>query len=473
MNEKTYRKIAPYSTVFIGVALVTYNFLLIQNPKYSGVATYFIAGAIFIGTAIALAVNRSLGIRLYALLTWGTTVFFGYTILLVIALLANPLFLLLLLSDEKRLLTYGVQIGIYIGLIIYMHKTRKRLSAASYKITQSSQNQIPLPPGRTPSALVKESGDAKWYMRAWVIVLTSLLVPPLGVVLMWRYAPWGRGLKQIITVPLIFTSAVFFVAFAGVLRGMDGQVGTEKLRMEKFLEQKYSKKFDVRSGKISRGGDALFGVSFKTYKAGVSPRDNPNMTFEASRIVSGESLDGGANDPDIVNYHDEYLMTLWANELRGEVEAVARKSPASVTDFSFRVSLAKNRQARADFYQTIWGTVPQYKNLSSEQKNMLTYVTELKSHGVVNSSNISDHAKTMLAVKNVINPSHEKISMPLKYEVYQNTSDKKPKWEYRGRFTEANSVEDLLPQFIEWGERTGKYYNMKTKKFDLAHPNSP
>lgn len=171
-----------------------------------------------------------------------------------------------------------------------------------------------------------------------------------------------------------------------------------------------------------------------------------------------------------MNYHDEYLTTLWTNELRGQVEAAASGAPGNVFEFSFDVSLAGNRRSRAEFYQAIWGTVPRYSDLPAEHKKRLWYSAEVKVLGSVDSGNITAHAGTMMDIKQAMNPQDESFSTGVKYKVYRNRNDTTPGWEYYGRPSDLVSVERILPHFIGWGDRTGKYYNVNTGQFDLSHP---
>ncbi len=43
----------------------------------------------------------------------------------------------------------------------------------------------------------------KWYEKSWVIILFLIFFWPVGVFLMWRYAPWSKLAKIIITVVLV------------------------------------------------------------------------------------------------------------------------------------------------------------------------------------------------------------------------------------------------------------------------------
>lgn len=329
------------------------------------------------------------------------------------------------------------------------------------------------PPQEKPAQALKPV----WYRRLLVHIVAMVLVPPVGLLAMWLFAPWKKHIKLLLTIPLLFTSAVFILSSILIFQEIGRQsavLGEEKIRIERFLQQKYSKQFTVKSGKIAIGGDVLFGVNFKTYQAQVSPVDDPATVFTASRIVSGQSLDGGANDPDKLNYFDEYLQVLWAKELRGELEKAVHKESTDVFAISYHVSLMANRQSRAEFYDAIWGTVPKYKDLSLEQKKKIAHVADIKSQGTVDSSNIVSHANTMLAVKSGIDPNKEVKDIVVIYKVYHDKSDKNPGWQWQNstqvEFENVSNADEIIPYFIEWREGRGLYYNPKTKQFDLTNP---
>lgn len=283
--------------------------------------------------------------------------------------------------------------------------------------------------------------------------------------------------KVLLTLPLIFTSAVFLLTATTLserLMGNIGRVGEENSKLETFLEKKYAKPFTVTKGKIVRGGDAFLGVRFTSYKAEVSPEDDAGLTFEASRIIEGQSLDGGAGDSDRLSYYDSYLEVLWAEEIEGNVKTAVDEQGTDVYDFSFTVGVAGTQQYRADFYDAIWGTVPKYSELSAELKQKISFVAKMKSAAGLEPNNVLSHAKTVYAISQAIDPDMQGIEANVEYAIYREKGDREEagKWSRSPSFRmkDVKSATELQPYFVKWTDGKGQYYNMDTKQFDLNWP---
>lgn len=316
----------------------------------------------------------------------------------------------------------------------------------------------------------------KWYASSLFILFMLICIPPLGLIMMWLVSRWKPYIKVLVTIPVAFNIAVFLLIVIG---GIQGAITTretlknEPVKMERFLKEKYGKNFIVRHGKITQGGDVLFGISFKTYQASVSPVDNPNMVFTASRIVEGESLDGGASSPDTINYSDNYLLQLWTNELQGNVKSVIMSQPIGAFSADFQVALVKNRASIAEFYDTIWGTTPTYDELPLNLKQELSLISNIKALGPVNAHTITAYAATMIAVRNALDPMRENLNIRVdSFKIYHRQGDTTPGWEWQNiNFIKLDTVEStdtLTPYFIQWTNGYGKYYDLKTHEFDAS-----
>lgn len=331
---------------------------------------------------------------------------------------------------------------------------------------------------RVSPAQLSGSKVSKWYKSTWFIVLLLILVPPLGLLWMWILAPWKIYIKTLVTVPVIFTSAVLLVTLAGVIQSgvIHGTVlREEQARMESFLGKKYGKKFAIKDGKISNDGDLLLGFKFKTYRASVSPTDNPSVSFTASRVIEGQALNAGEDSPDKMNYSDDYVLRLWTRELQDKVIKVVMDQPIDAFDVAFRVGLAKNRATVAEFYDKIWGTVPNYEQLPLELKQHLSMSVDIKAVGPVDANKVEAFAGAMIAARDSLDPNKQGLDVQITtFEVYRNEKDSKPGWEWQNvghvKLREVESIDELTPYFVKWTDGTGQYYNPKTRAFDLNNP---
>jgi hypothetical protein len=351
--------------------------------------------------------------------------------------------------------------------------------------TGQPQTTPPEPPVQIESASSPQQpqqpvqAKVRWYKSTLFIALLLVFIPPVGLILMWLLAPWKKYVKGLVTVPVVITSAVFLLMFANLVQSVVGQVGVlkdEPARMEQFLKEKYGKDFVVKNGKIENGGDALFGVKFKTYKATVSPTDDTNMEFTASRIVEGESLDGGENSPDKQNYSDDYILRLWTAELQDKVNNAISTQPVDVFSVDFHVGLTKNRASIAAFYDKIWGTTPTYDELTLELKQELTLASSPKALGPMTAENVEAYAATMIAIRDALDPNRQGLGVQVnEFGVYDKEEGGKElgKWQNLAfvKLVEVESIDELTPYFVKWTDGYGKYYNPETREFDVNHPN--
>ncbi len=47
---------------------------------------------------------------------------------------------------------------------------------------------------------IAAQAKSRWYASPWVMLAAGYVLPPLGLYLMWRYRPWPRWVKGLITV---------------------------------------------------------------------------------------------------------------------------------------------------------------------------------------------------------------------------------------------------------------------------------
>ena len=296
---------------------------------------------------------------------------------------------------------------------------------------------------------------------------------------MWLLAPWKKYVKALVTVPVIFSSAVFLLASIGIIQVAVNQgsiLKDEQVKIEHFLEEKYGKDFVIKNGKIVNGGDIFLGFNFKTYKADVSPADDTDMVFTASRIVEGQTLDGGQDSPDKLNYSDNYLLQLWTFELQDKVKDVVMSQPIDAFDVNFHVGLTKNRASIAEFYDKIWGRAPSYSELTLELKQELTLASDIKAVGPIDAKKVEAYAATMIAVRDLLDSKRQGLGVQVNsFEIYSNQKDNKQlgKWQNVGfvKLDKVESINELTPYFVQWTNGYGKYYNPKTRVFDVSHPN--
>ena len=92
----------------------------------------------------------------------------------------------------------------------------------------------------------------KWYKSTLFIVLLLIFIPPAGLVFMWLLAPWKKYVKALVTVPVIFSSAVFLLASIGIIQVAvnqgsilkDEQVKREDARKQVIEDKKNHKDED-------------------------------------------------------------------------------------------------------------------------------------------------------------------------------------------------------------------------------------
>jgi hypothetical protein len=344
------------------------------------------------------------------------------------------------------------------------------ISTLEPQIQLSANNRSPI---QSPDPKV-----TKWYKSTWFIVLLLIIIPPLGLILMWLLAPWKKYIKALVTVPVIFTSAIFLVTSASIIQSVityGNIVREEQTKMENFLEDKYGKKFVVKDGKIVDGSDFLLRIKTKSYQAEVYPSDDAATVFTASRIIEGRSLDGGADSPDKLNYSDDYLLKLWTGELQDGVKEAMNRQPIRAFTTDFHVGLTGNKAYRAEFYDKIWGTVPTYSELSLELKQKLTLAIDIKAVGPVDANTVEAYAHAMIAARDFLDPDQHDLRVQVNdFKVYHNEKDSKPGWEWQNvgqvQLSEVHSINELTPYFVQWTDGYGKYYNPETRLFDLNNP---
>ncbi len=287
---------------------------------------------------------------------------------------------------------------------------------------------------------------------------------------------WYRSNRTIVTIViLLFLLFILIVTFQSLLIKQGSLLRGEQVKMESFLKDKYGRDFVVKEGHISNGGDVIFKVNFKTYKAKVSPLNDPSVVFTASRIIEGRSLDGGQDSPDKLNYSDDYLLTLWTHELKDRVDKTIASQPINVFFNDFHVDLAKTKSSTAAFYDRIWGTVPKYNELPLELKRQLTLSNDIKVQGSMNAAGVERYATAMIAIRDVLDPAKDQLDVLISsFEIYndQRGGEKLGEWSNVGfvKLNKVKSINELTPYFVKWTNRYGKYYNTSTHEFDNNHP---
>ncbi|HCH34019.1 MAG: hypothetical protein UY35_C0010G0015 [Candidatus Saccharibacteria bacterium GW2011_GWC2_48_9] len=278
MNIKSLQKFAPWIAVTIGLMFVAYNTILLQDPTYSnaGVSTYFAAGILFIGTGVAFVVNKKLGMRFFIILTWLVTIYACYILLLATAALANPFFILPVLTNPMRLITYGAQVSFLVGLLLYLHTTRLQLKG---KLAQD--------------------GGIKVAAAGLAIICLSL------------------------------TPIVASVIKSGVLTG--GPTYThESKELASYLDDKYGQPFTVTETATEKRWRHSFD-GWTELVATAHPVNNTAISFEVRGCIERCNGDNSKTDT--------YMQQAWAYELQPSIKNILTSAYQSTPEFEVDVMI--------------------------------------------------------------------------------------------------------------------------------------
>ena len=223
--QKSPVKQTAFITIIIGVVLFSYNFL-IQTTESSPTFTYLIIGTIFITTGLILLKNQKYGKILFSFITWAITI---SIVILTFLIIINPFFVLILIALTANFSSETLaQIGLIIGLNIYMHSANKTLSDYMKYNTSRKLNII--------SKLLYFS-----LLIIFLSITTSLY-------------------------PLIYPS--------------QGKAKEFKL----YLENKYHEKFELSNFRTTTSYENSF-VSCDKLIATAHPTNNREITFEVSSFI--------------------------------------------------------------------------------------------------------------------------------------------------------------------------------------------
>lgn len=268
-------------TIIIGLLLFCYNISLIQNPKSQQIFIYFIAGIIFIITGLILIKNLKYGKILFSITTWLSITPF---VVLFLNIFMSPLGMLSLLALMLNLSPniFG-QIGLIIGLNIYMHSANRTLSRYIKLNNSVDQNS---------NIIIKQSKLS--YFGLFVICIS------IAAVLYSNFVP-----------------------------SINPSLGKDK-EYETYLENKYNEKFELFDYKTTTEHETSFTTCDKlTAKA--RPIKNHNITFEISSYTR--------NCASYDKFYDDYASKLWEYEEKSSVEKKLKEVYGTMPEYDIKITL--------------------------------------------------------------------------------------------------------------------------------------
>lgn len=315
MNNETTSlfKRVTITLVIIAASFFLYNFLLSQNVKYFHVYNYYLIGFVFLVSAAILHFKRRAGMRFFSVLTWATTVYAGYTLILLLAGSLNPFFFLGLLFNAQAQISYGAQLLFLLGLLIYMHSTRKIFSGLRF--TNG---------GAVDARLVVGN---KLKKRARIGIILALI--------------------GFVVIGYIALQAATKVA----LDKADPSHGKSK-ELEAFLENKYGEKFALSNFSTTRQWRSSF-ESWQELKADARPAKNSDILFEIKGCVE--------NCESSQKYSDTYVYEYWAYEQKPTVEKKLAEVYGTVPEYKIKIGLGySGKKALPD------GPPPSFKTILAD-----------------------------------------------------------------------------------------------------------
>lgn len=282
----------------IAVFFIIYNTILLQNEKYAHTYTYYVFAALYLSTGVLMRYRTQLGIKIFTLLTWATTIYAGFIALGLVTQLAFSFLLLSLLFNPMAGISLAAQLLFLVGLVLYMHATKRALANIRF-----AQN------GAIDARVVVDDKLPKWGRKGLVLAGIGLIV------------------VSILSLPTLTKAA---------LHGSDPSGGNSQ-EIEEYLEDKYGEKFTLSNFETSKQWRSSF-ESWQKIKADARPVKNPAITFEVSGCIENCEADD--------KFSDRYQYEYWAYSQRPVVEAKLKEVYGTVPEYKIQVglSLAGSRQ---------------------------------------------------------------------------------------------------------------------------------
>lgn len=146
--------------------------------------------------------------------------------------------------------------------------------------------------------------------------------------------------------------AVFFI--------LGGNMAGERVKMEKYLNDKYGQEFVVEN--ISETGVSLGGKG--AWKADAYPKVDPSLRFEIRRSqTTGEIT------------LDKFLQTLWTKQASEDVEAFLAKQLPENDGYFLQVTAGS---PVGSFYESIQGETPNLDDMLEKHKDILSYTLSVR-----------------------------------------------------------------------------------------------
>lgn len=278
--------------IAIAVLFIVYNSMLLQNEEYPDVYTYYIFATLFLGAGVVLLYKTLLGVKMFTFLTWATTVYAGYIVLSLAFKLAASFLLLSLLFNVQAQLSLVAQLIFIVGLVLYMHSTRRALANLRFTKGSSVDARIVL--------------DANMPKKARV----GLILASIGLIVV--------GLFSVQAVAKVFTYKT-------------DPSGGNSQKVEQYLEDKYGEKFKLTNFETSKQWHSSF-ESWQKIKADAQPVNNPDITFEVSGCIE--------KCKDNQTFSDKYVYEYWAYGQRPAIEAKLKEVYGTVPEYKIQMGLS-------------------------------------------------------------------------------------------------------------------------------------
>ena len=276
-------------TISIGILLCMLQLLQLQDPKFTGVYSRLIEGAVLIGAGIAMIALPRFARKIFTLLTWVVTIYIAVIMTAVMKVVSGPFFVLGALFNPARTFTFALQSAAIIGVLIYFHRTRVRL-------------------GQSPKNSKKRARSKKASTKTKLITA-------------------GIGLCFIV------------LAGAAIIPFITGTAGDSSYgkrdTIAADLEKKYLEKFTVFDFKTEKQWHSSF-QSEEILKAKAHPVKNPEITFDVSGCIERcETYErkGGTFDD-----RDSYIYESWAYERKPVVEQKLKEVFGAVPAYEIEVT---------------------------------------------------------------------------------------------------------------------------------------
>lgn len=270
LNTKTLIKITPWVLIVLSALFVVYNIVLRQQPVYATVSTYFSLGILFAAVGVIMLMKLKYAQLLFTILAWMTTVYIVY---MVLAATVNPIFLMGVIYNPIRGITYAAQVIFAVSLGVYLHIVRRRLKRGNAGTTE--------PEGMAFGALI--------------FMVIALIPSAIGIV-------------QTLARPAVISQ-------------QNTQAGEGLIR---YLEDKYGESFAVKDVTTAKQWRHSFD-SWTQATATAYPTNNQSIVFEVKGCIERCNSDNKNSD--------KYIQATWAYELRPSIEGILRDAYSNVPNF--------------------------------------------------------------------------------------------------------------------------------------------